>query len=170
VAEVLREAGLGTLLFDLLSVQEEQEDAYTGHLRFNIAFLAERLLAATDWLQQEPAMDSLPLGYFGASTGAAAALQAAARRPTIVKAVVSRGGGPDLAEQALDHVKAPTLLIVGGEDWPVIGLNESALNRVAADQKQLIIIPGATHLFEEPGALEEVARLASEWFARQLAS
>jgi putative phosphoribosyl transferase len=170
VAATLREAGLATLLIDLLSGEEEEADAYTGHLRFNIGFLAERLLAATDWLLQQPKTRSLPLGYFGASTGAAAALQAAVQRPEFVKAIVSRGGRPDLAEEALTRMTAPTLLIVGGDDRPVIELNRAALDRLAASAKQLIIIPGATHLFEEPGALEEVACLATQWFMRHLAS
>jgi putative phosphoribosyl transferase len=168
VAQALRQVGLGALLLDLLSAEEEQEDAHTGRLRFNIDFLANRLLAATQWLQEQPPTRPREVGYFGASTGAAAALQAATQVPQTVKAIVSRGGRPDLAERFLGQVTTPTLLVVGGNDWPVIEVNESALNRLAARQKQLIIIPGATHLFEEPGALDEVARLATEWFSRYL--
>jgi dienelactone hydrolase len=169
VAAKLREAGLGTLLIDLLSEAEEVEDHYTGHLRFDIGLLAERLVGATDWLAQDRRTASLRLGYFGASTGGGAALVAAARRPA-VGAVVSRGGRPDLAGAALPLVRAPTLLIVGGDDEPVIGLNESALARLGAPVKQLVIVPGASHLFEEPGKLEEVARLAADWFTRYLSA
>jgi len=168
VAGRLQEVGLATLLIDLLTAGEEEIDAYSGHLRFNIPFLARRLLAATDWLVQDPQTRHLPFGYFGASTGAAAALRAAVERPEAVKAVVSRGGRPDLAQEALGHVPAPTLLIVGGEDHVVIELNRLALDQLAAKEKQLIIVPGATHLFEEPGALEEVARLAAKWFTQHL--
>jgi dienelactone hydrolase len=168
VAGVLRAAGLATLLMDLLTPEEEAEDRYTGHLRFDIDLLAERLVAATDWLAQQPQTAGWPVGYFGASTGAGAALVAAARRPDAVGAVVSRGGRPDLAGAALARVKAPTLLIVGGRDEPVIALNQQALGRLGAAVKKLVIVPGATHLFEEPGALEEVARLASGWFTRHL--
>jgi pimeloyl-ACP methyl ester carboxylesterase len=153
---------------DLLTEEEEQEDAVTGHLRFNIPFLAERLRVATGWLRHHPLTRHLPLGYFGASTGAAAALMAAAACPEDIQAVVSRGGRPDLAMEVLPDVQAPTLLIVGGEDLPVIPLNRMALKRLAAREKRLDMIPGATHLFEEPGALEEVARLAGEWFVRYL--
>jgi dienelactone hydrolase len=156
------------LLIDLLTSEEEAVDAHTAHLRFDIGLLAERLGAATDWLSLEPETTHLPLGYFGASTGAGAALVAAAHRPEVVGAVVSRGGRPDLAGPALSRVRAPTLLIVGGEDEPVISLNKEALRHLAAEEKQLVIVPGATHLFEEPGALEEVARLAAEWFTRHL--
>lgn len=165
VANVLQRAGLGTLLLDLLTAAEEQVDLSTGHLRFDIKLLAERLLEATDWLRRE--MHSVPLAFFGASTGAGAALVAAAERPSLVKAVVSRGGRPDLARTALLHVQAPTLLIVGGEDSPVIELNRRALAELHCE-KQLVIVPGATHLFEEPGTLEEVARLASAWFETHL--
>jgi dienelactone hydrolase len=140
----------------------------SAHLRFNIDLLAERLVGATDWLVQNPQTDNLRIGYFGASTGAGAALVAAALRPEIVHAVVSRGGRPDLAGSALSQVRAPTLLIVGGEDVPVIRLNQEALDQLAAREKQLVIIPGATHLFEEESALEEVARLATAWFTRYL--
>lgn len=167
VARLLQEAGLATLLFDLLTAAEEQIDLRTRHLRFNIELLASRVVGATDWLIQQPETKSLPIGYFGASTGAAAALIAAATRPDVVRAVVSRGGRPDLAENALSLVNAPTLLIVGGNDTPVITMNRSALNRLDTIKK-LAIIPGATHLFEEPGALEEVARLTSEWFLHHL--
>jgi putative phosphoribosyl transferase len=168
VAEQLRSAGLGTLLIDLLTEQEEEAESRTRHLRFNIGLLAERLIGATDWLSREKETAGLPVGYFGASTGAGAALVAAAERPAI-GAVVSRGGRPDLAGDALYRVQAPTLLIVGGNDTPVIDLNRAALDkltRVAA--KQLVIVPGATHLFEGPGTLEEVARLAADWFTRFL--
>lgn len=167
VAEVLQHAGLATLLIDLLTGGEEQVDQATGNLRFDIGLLAERLVGATDWLEQRQETRHLRIGYFGASTGAAAALVAAAERPESVNAVVSRGGRPDLAGDALPRVAAPTLLIVGGNDTPVIALNESALARLHC-QHELIIIPGATHLFEEPGTLPEVARLAAEWFTRYL--
>src|SRR5579885_2572433 len=167
VASVLRQAGLGTLLIDLLTSEEESVDLYTRHLRFDIEMLALRLIGATDWLRQAPETHELPIGCFGASTGAGAALLAAADRPDAVRAVVSRGGRPDLAGPALMRVHAPTLLIVGGADAPVIDLNERALGLLEGE-KELRIIPGATHLFEEPGALEEVARLAADWFARHL--
>jgi len=152
---------------DLLTVQEEAEDAMTGHLRFDIAFLAERLVWATNWLVMQSSTAGLPIGYFGASTGAAAALVAAAERPRLVAAIVSRGGRPDLVAEALHRVEAPTLLIVGGNDAPVITMNRQALGRLRAESK-LVIVPGATHLFEEPGALEEVVRLATEWFTHYL--
>jgi dienelactone hydrolase len=168
VAQVLREAGLATFLIDLLTTEEEAVDAHTAHLRFNIDLLAERLIGATDWLLQNPRTAKLTIGYFGASTGAAAALVAAAQRPEVIHAVVSRGGRPDLAGPALSNVRAPTLLIVGGADFPVIGLNRKALDELAPAEKQLVIVPSATHLFEEPGALEEVARLAADWFRRYL--
>jgi len=167
VARVLHETGLATLLLDLLTPIEEQEDAASRLLRFNIALLAERLDDATDWVLQQRPVATLPLGYFGASTGAAAALKAAAARPGIVRAVVSRGGRPDLAAEALPRVQAPTMLIVGGADEGVIELNQRALRQLQAP-RQLAIVPDATHLFEEPGALEAVARLASDWFARHL--
>lgn len=163
VSEVLREAGLGTLLFDLLTAKEEAEDEVTGALRFNIDLLARRLVSATGWLKKEPVTRTLNLGYFGASTGAAAALIAAAGLPADVSAVVSRGGRPDLAMEALPRVKAATLLIVGGLDSEVIELNRRAYAALKAKRK-MVIVPGATHLFEEPGTLAEVARLAAEWF------
>jgi dienelactone hydrolase len=168
VARVLRDAGLATLLMDLLTGDEEAADLETGLLRFDIGLLAERVIGATDWLGRAPETADFPIGYFGASTGAAAALVAAAERPEKVGAIVSRGGRPDLAGDALPRVRAPTLLIVGGVDGPVIGLNRQALARLGAAEKRLVIIPGATHLFEEPGALEEVARLAADWLTRHL--
>ena len=167
VAGVLNEAGFATLLVDLLTSQEEAEDMRTRRLRFDIDLLAERLIGVTDWVAQQPETRNLAAGYFGASTGAGAALVAAAERPERIDAVVSRGGRPDLAGEALARVRAPTLLIVGGNDLPVIGLNEEAMLRMQAERR-LEIIPGATHLFEEPGALEAVARLAREWFERYL--
>jgi putative phosphoribosyl transferase len=163
VARVLEGAGLATLLLDLL----EEEEAEDREKVFDIGLLAERLQSAGDWLGQEPATRALRLGYFGASTGAGAALVAAARAPAAVGAVVSRGGRPDLAGDYLPLVQAPTLLIVGGNDDVVIELNEQALGLLRSP-KELVIVPGATHLFEEPGTLEEVARLAKEWFARHL--
>ena len=167
VAQRLQEAGLATLLMDLLSLEEEQEDALTGHLRFDIGLLARRLVAATEWLSQDPHTRQLPVGYFGASTGGGAALVAAAERPPAVHAVVSRGGRPDLAGDALPLVQAPTLLIVGSRDTPVIAMNREALDRLRC-MKTLEIVPGASHLFEEAGALEVVARLAAGWFTRHL--
>lgn len=167
VAGVLRQAGLGTLLFDLLTAEEERVDAVTRHLRFDIPLLARRLVAVVRWLRQRPETAGLPIGIFGASTGAAAALVAAAELGAVVAAVVSRGGRPDLAGAALGGVAAPTLLIVGGYDDVVIDLNEDALARLRCE-KQLRIVPGATHLFEEAGKLEQVARLSSEWFRRHL--
>ena len=167
VARMLREAGLATLLIDLLTPEEEELDLRDRRLRFDIGLLAKRLLSATDWLSRNAETRGLRVGYFGASTGAAAALVAAAERPEEVKAVVSRGGRPDLAGEALPLVEAPTLLIVGGDDVPVVGMNREALEKLRA-RKKLEIVPGATHLFEEPGALEEVARLAAGWFARHL--
>lgn len=169
VAKVIREAGIGTLLFDLLTHEEEREDDETGVLRFDIGFLAGRLLAATRWLEQRPECGGMKLGYFGASTGGAAALMAAADAGQHVSAVVSRGGRPDLAEAALDHVKCPTLLIVGGLDDRVIRWNEQAYTELRCI-KELKIIPGASHLFEEPGKLEQVAFLAARWFAVHLRS
>ncbi len=167
VAGVLQQAGLATLLIDLLTAAEEQVDLQTAHLRFDIDLLATRLVGAADWLAAQPATSALGLGLFGASTGAAAALVAAAQRPGAVRAVVSRGGRPDLAGAALPQVQAPTLLIVGGADGPVIGMNESAAAQMRAPHR-LVIVPGATHLFEEPGTLEEVARLARDWFTGHL--
>ncbi|MCW5854225.1 MAG: dienelactone hydrolase family protein [Anaerolineae bacterium] len=167
VAGVLNQGGLGTLLIDLLTPQEEERDQWTRQHRFDIGLLAGRLVGAMEWLAQAADTRDLRVGLFGASTGAAAALIAAARQPSIVGAVVSRGGRPDLAGDALPHVQAPTLLIVGGADTPVIALNETAWAQLRAE-KRLTIIPGATHLFEEPGALEEVARLARDWFLRYL--
>jgi dienelactone hydrolase len=167
VARVLRDAGLGTLLLDLLSREEEDVDEVTRHYRFDIDLLATRLVAAIDWLQAEAETAGLRIGLFGASTGAAAALVAAADRPRQVGAVVSRGGRPDLANDALPHVDAPTLLIVGERDDVVIALNERARARMHAEVR-LEIIPGATHLFEEPGALESVAVLARDWFLAHL--
>ena len=165
VAEELRLRGLGTLLFDLLTAGEEKRDAIDAQLRFDIPLLAKRLGGATDWVKQNEATAALTIGYFGASTGAAAALIAAARHPDEIAAVVSRGGRPDLAEGLLQRVRAPTLLIVGGADTTVLALNQRALKDIAAP-KELAVVPDATHLFEQPGALEEVARLAAEWFAR----
>lgn len=163
VASSLRSAGLGTLLIDLLTPAEEHVDQYTSHLRFDIGLLATRLVAATDWLTRSPPTAGLQVGYFGASTGGGAALVAAAERPDAVGAVVSRGGRPDLAGEALARVKAPTLLIVGGEDVEVIALNRQAMAEMVAPVR-LKIVPGATHLFEEQGALESVAALAGRWF------
>lgn len=167
VAAQLQEGGLATLLIDLLTLDEEAVDARTGHLRFDIGLLARRLVGATDWLLADPRTRHLRIGYFGASTGAGAALVAAAERPNVVGAIVSRGGRPDLAGAALAQVKAPTLLIVGSLDLPVIDLNRGALGQLRAEAR-LEIVPGASHLFEEPGTLEAVARLAREWFARHL--
>ena len=169
VARVLLEAQLATLLIDLLTEGEEAVDARTGHLRFDIGLLARRLVSVTDWLRAEPPTASLALGYFGASTGAAAALVAAAARPDDVGAIVSRGGRPDLAGDALPRVLAPTLLIVGGGDPDVLELNRQALTRLPG-RKRLVVVPGASHLFEEPGALERVAELARDWFVSYLAS
>jgi pimeloyl-ACP methyl ester carboxylesterase len=166
VAETLNSVQIGTLLMDLLTPEEETFDRATGELRFNIRLLADRLIAAIDWLRSGPAA-TLRLGLFGASTGAAAALVAAAERPEDVSAVVSRGGRPDLAAAALTRVRAPTLLIVGSLDPVVLELNQDVLDALASE-KRLVVVPGATHLFEEAGALEEVARLAAEWFTRHL--
>jgi dienelactone hydrolase len=164
VARALNKAGLATLLPDLLTAKEEAEDDLTARLRFDISLLASRLVGATDWLSKNASTMNFNVGYFGASTGAAVAIVAAAERPKI-KAIVSRGGRPDLAKSALSLVKAPTLLIVGGEDDVVIGLNQRAYDQLGAE-KELVVIPGATHLFEEPGTLEEVAQLASNWFTK----
>jgi dienelactone hydrolase len=167
VAETLHQERIGTLLMDLLTRDEELYDRETGELRFDIPLLARRLVAAIEWLRAGPGQD-LPIGLFGASTGAAAALVAAAERPQDVAAIVSRGGRPDLAGPALGRVRAPTLLIVGSLDQAVLELNQQALELLLAE-KELVIVPGATHLFEEAGALEEVARLAADWFTRHLA-
>lgn len=167
VAQLLREAGLATLLIDLLTPDEEEVDLRTRHLRFDIRLLADRIAGATDWLSQNPDTQDLRIGYFGASTGAGAALVAAAENPGAVGAIVSRGGRPDLAGEALPGVAAPTLLIVGERDVPVIEMNREAMEHIRAE-KRLEIVPEATHLFEEPGALEEVARLAAGWFVRYL--
>jgi len=167
VAHILRQGGLATLLIDLLTPEEEVIDMQTAHLRFDIPLLADRLMGATDWLFIHSSTQHLRIGYFGASTGSGAALMAAAERSDIVKVVVSRGGRPDLAGPALARVRAPVLLIVGGEDFPVIELNREAMAKLGGDKK-LEIIPGATHLFEEPGALEEVSQLARKWFQRYL--
>ena len=164
VADALQRAGCATLLIDLLTAYEEQVDTLTAEYRFDIPLLGRRVIAAADWAAGEPSVRDLRVGYFGASTGAAAALIAAANRPDVSSSVVSRGGRPDLAgPSVLRSVQAPTLLIVGGADEPVIVLNEEAMTQMRADAR-LEVIPGATHLFEEPGALEEVARLASGWF------
>jgi dienelactone hydrolase len=167
VAEELRAAGVGTLLIDLLTQEEEQIDMRTAHLRFDIGLLAGRLAGAIEWLEHAAQTQTLKVGLFGASTGGGAALVAAARRPDRVAAVVSRGGRPDLAGPALPHVKAPTLLIVGGDDIPVIAMNREAYDQMKS-VRRLEIVPGASHLFEEPGTLEQVARLASNWFTEYL--
>lgn len=167
VARQLQDAGLATLLIDLLTAEEEQVDAVTRHVRFDIQLLADRLNAAIAWLGDRPETRELRVGLFGASTGGGAALVAAANDADRVGAVVSRGGRPDLAGDALPHVRAPTLLIVGGDDVPVIALNERAMAQLRCEVK-LEIVPGASHLFEEPGTLERVAELARVWFARYL--
>jgi putative phosphoribosyl transferase len=167
VARTLNNAGLATLLFDLLTQEEEAVDLRTREHRFNIGLLAERLVYATTWVRQQEETCDLRIGYFGSSTGGAAALVAAAEVPQDAGGVVSRGGRPDLAGEALPKVQAPTLLIVGGNDDIVIELNEQARDRMRCEVK-LEIVPGATHLFEEPGALEHVAQLASDWFVRHL--
>ena len=165
VAGVLQDAGLGTLLFDLLTAEEGLEDERSRALRFDIRLLGQRLIQASEWLKNNPATLQYSLGYFGASTGSAAALIAAARLPEYTLAVVSRGGRPDMAGDALARVQSPTLLIVGGNDAQVIQINQQAL-ALLKTEKKLVIVPGATHLFEEPGALEQVAGLASDWFLR----
>jgi putative phosphoribosyl transferase len=167
VAATLQQSGFATLLLDLLTRQEEAEDERSGRHRFDIPLLGARVVGATDWAQSRPDVAHLPLAFFGASTGAAAALIAAAMRPAVTRAVISRGGRPDLAEEALTHVAAPTLLVVGGDDEPVVEMNRAAMRRMRAPVT-LEIIPGATHLFEEPGTLEEVARLAAAWCSRYL--
>ena len=167
VARKLHEAGLGTLLFDLLTAEEERSEVHTRHLRFDIELLSDRLIGATRWALDEGTSKEACIGYFGSSTGAAAALIAAADLREEVLAVVSRGGRPDLAGDALPRVTAPALLIVGGDDRQVITLNEQAYDRLQCE-KALRIVPGASHLFEEPGALEKVADMAGEWFASRL--
>jgi putative phosphoribosyl transferase len=167
VARVIREAGVGTLLFDLLTLEEESIDLRTRHLRFDIDLLARRLLEATTWIREQGELHYLQVGYFGSSTGGGAALLAAASASDPISAVVSRGGRPDLAGAALSRVTSPTLLLVGERDEVVIELNERAYDQLQGE-KELIIIAGATHLFEEPGTLEEVARLAAEWFHTHL--
>lgn len=169
VARDLSERGLATLLVDLLTSEEESIDAETAHLRFDIGLLADRLAGAKEWLKEQPETRDLEIGYFGASTGAAAALVASALHPKSIGAIVSRGGRPDLAGDLLPRVQAPTLLIVGGEDLPVIEMNRRAFAQLTC-RKRLEIIPGATHLFEEPGTLEAVADLAGDWFLRHLAA
>jgi putative phosphoribosyl transferase len=167
VAQVLNNVSIATLVVDLLTPEEETVDNLTREHRFNITLLAQRLISCTDWIIQNPELKNLRIGYFGASTGAAAALVAAAARPNLISAIVSRGGRPDLAgKEVLDQIEAPTLLIVGENDKTVIGLNQNALKMLARieKKKKLILIPNATHLFEEEGALEEVARRASGWF------
>jgi putative phosphoribosyl transferase len=170
VARVLQSKGVATLLFDLLTADEERVDQATAQHRFDIRLLADRLIGATRWTMQQPDLPALNIGYFGASTGAAAALVAASELPDAVSAVVSRGGRPDLAGDALQAVQAPTLLIVGGDDEPVIGMNREALTKLHCPTKKMVIIPGATHLFEEPGTLEEVADIAAEWFTEHLST
>jgi len=167
VARVLEQRGLATLLIDLLTPEEEALDRHTAHLRFDIPLLANRLVAITDWLKRQAQTGPLAVGLFGASTGGGAALMAAAARPDDIAAVVSRGGRPDLAGAALSHVTAPTLLIVGGDDTPVIAMNRDAMRQMSG-VVSLEVVPGATHLFEEPGTLERVAALAGDWFARHL--
>jgi putative phosphoribosyl transferase len=168
VAETLNRAGLATLLFDLLTAEEEAVDEVTRHLRFDIGLLADRLVLATDWLEHDIGFRTLRLGYFGASTGAAAALIAAARLPNRISAVVSRGGRPDLARAFLRRVRAPTLLIVGGRDPEVLRLNEEAESLMIHAPVRLFVIPGATHLFQEPGALEHASSAARDWLLRFL--
>jgi len=167
IGQVLRQSGLATLLFDLLTAEEERGDLQTGRYRFDIRLLANRLVGATQWLQQNPETKNMNIGYFGAGTGAAAALVAAAEHPDDIGAVVSRSGRPDLARPALPYIKSPTLLIVGGRDLPVMAMNRDAIAELHSEKK-LVVIPGATHLFEESGALEEVAKLATNWFANYL--
>jgi len=167
VASTLREGNLGTLLIDLLTPREEARDNVTAELRFDIGMLADRLVGTVEWLRARPELRDMKIGLFGASTGGGAALVAAAARPALIQAVVSRGGRPDLAGPALPRVKAPTLLIVGGNDVPVIGMNREAYDQMQCERK-LEIVPGATHLFEEPGTLEKVAELARDWFTRYL--
>jgi len=165
VAKEINAAGIATLLIDLLTKEEEQIDEFTGEFRFNINLLAQRLVHATEWVKKNTNTKLLSIGYFGASTGAAAALIAAAKLPEQVKAVVSRGGRPDLAGEHLPNVKAPTLLIVGGDDTQVLELNRQASQQMTTEKK-IVVVPGATHLFEERGKLEEVSRLAIGWFSK----
>lgn len=167
VASVLNDGSLATGLMDLLTPAEDEIDSRTAELRFNIELLSQRMIAAVDWVRQQTATQALDIGLFGASTGAAAALVAAAQRSGEVRAIVARGGRPDLAGSALEKVRAATLLIVGGSDLPVLELNREALQELRAE-KELQIVPGATHLFEEPGALAEVSRLARQWFKARL--
>ena len=167
VAREFNKAKIGTLLFDLLTSEEEEKDSFTAEYRFNIGLLAERLMGATEHLKADKQTKDYPFGYFGASTGAAAALIAAAKLPNDIATVVSRGGRPDLAAEYLPKVKAPTLLLVGGLDAEVIELNRQAMAQMKAEKK-LVIIPGATHLFEEPGKLEEVSKHSTEWFLKHL--
>lgn len=167
VARFLEASGFATLLLDLLTPAEEAVDLRTREYRFDVDLLGHRVGTATDWLEQRPDLERLPVGYFGASTGAAAALVAAAERPSVVRAIVSRGGRPDLAGEALSKVQVPTRLIVGGNDEPVVELNRDAMRQMTAEVR-LEIVPGATHLFEEPGTLERVMELAAEWFRRHM--
>ena len=167
VAEILQAAGLGTLLMDLLTRDEDEVDRFTRQFRFDIGLLANRLTGAIDWLERQLATRELPIGLFGASTGAAAALRAAAARSDRVRTVVSRGGRPDLAGEALERVQAPTLLIVGADDTPVIPLNDAARRQMKAPV-EMRLVPGASHLFEEPGTLATASALARDWFVRQL--
>ena len=169
VASVLNKSKFATLLFDLLTPEEETIDIQTRHLRFDIELLSMRLVGATDWLGKNKEVKDLNVGYFGASTGAAAALVAAVERPDVVHVVVSRGGRPDLAGKVLPSVQSPTLLIVGGDDPVVIDINRGAMEQIRVEKK-LVIVPGASHLFEEPGALEKVAELAADWFTRYIKS
>jgi putative phosphoribosyl transferase len=167
VADLMNKRGIATLLIDLLTPEEEAVDEYTEEYRFDVNMLAQRLVDSTSWLKTRPDTKSLSVGYFGASTGAAAALIAAAKLPAEVKAVVSRGGRPDLAGKSLGEVKAPSLLIVGGDDTEVLELNRQALKLIHTE-KRLEVVPGATHLFEEPGTLQQAAELAIDWFLKHL--
>ena len=168
VAQVIRNAGVGTLLLDLRTLREEQDERWTRHLRFNVELLAERLVGTTAWINANEETSHLPIGYFGSSTGAAASLVAAARLGERVGAVVSRGGRPDLAGAFLSQVRSPTLLIVGGLDYQVIGLHQQPFDELQCE-KEMVIVPNATHLFEEPETLEQVASLAADWFQKHLA-
>ena len=168
VAESLQSRGLGTLLLDLLTEQEEQVDAETPSYRFDVPRLGSRVVVATDWIQRQPLLHTLPIGYYGTSSGAAAALIAAAERWPVAGAVVSRGGRPELAELALPRVRAPTLLIVNGDDPVSLRQNERAMFRMTGAHVELVVVPGAGRLFEEPGALEQVGKLAGDWFTRYL--